>query len=144
MKMLRRFGYRKLFLWGLVSVPVFVAFQTMERFILWEATTGKLVETVSTGSGYRSSRYFYIEFKVEQDLYRVRSSIGTNDTTSKFSNNSTVGILYDPDDPNNATIKYRHGQLEKLVFFAFVFGGIWVVTRISFRAFDAVDAKKER
>ena len=142
MKIISKFGYRKLFLLALLLVPVFVALQTMERFIFWEATAGELIETVSTGSGFRSSRYFDIEFQVEQKIYEVRSSIGTNDTTSGFPDNSKIEILYDTSDPNNATIKYRHGQVQKLLFFFFVFGVSWVVARISFRAFDAVDARK--
>ena len=127
---------KRFILFALLLVPIFVALQTVHRFIFWEAVDGRLIQKLSNGSGSKSSRSFVVEFKVDQKRYQTQSSIGTNATSSSFSDKSKIGVLFDPDDPKNSVIKYHHGQLEKLIFFSILCGGFWFVLRIFFKNMD--------
>lgn len=135
--------YKKLSFWAVTLIPIFVTFQTLDRFIFWEATTGRLIKTVSSVAGSNASRYFIVQFLAEGKVYKVRSST-THAYKSSFSNKSKIGVLYNPMDPNNATIKYRHGQLEKMVYYFIFWAGFWFVIRMVFRARSSAGAKSKR
>jgi len=122
---------KNIFLISLFIAPSLVSVQTVYRFIFWDSANGKLVKVLSTGDGSQGFRYLDVEYSVNGQKYRVESSIGTSEYLKKDRLEQDISILYKPSEPNEATIKYRYGQLAKLFFFWIFFGTVFVIAKIS-------------
>lgn len=113
-------------------IPIlWVSLQTIYRFIFWDTTNAQIVEFIRTGSsGSRATDYFRVEYEVDGHRYSVKSDVGVSaggHLRRKLKEWKTVSVLFNPHQPNESTVKYRHGQLYKLLLIWFVCGAFFLI-----------------